>query len=79
MWRCVWRDRQNLGLCGGVCSRILGCGHVEMGMTERKGVWRQRLVSVCMYVPIRRKKGVCIFGEKCGVGSEWRERCGVCM
>lgn len=36
-------------------------------------------MSVCMYVPVRRKKGVCTCGEKCGVGSEWRERCGVCM
>ena len=76
--RCVWKERQNSGLCGGICSWILGCGCVEMDVTERQGVWRQRLVYVCVHVPVYEGRKECVsLGRK--VGSEWRERCGVCV
>jgi len=50
--RCVWKERQNSGLCGGICSWILG--------------WRGRRYeetqtgSVSMFV--------CVLRERCSLG-----------
>ena len=41
-------------------------------MTERKGVWRQRLVYVCVYVPVCEGRKECVSLRR-KVRSEWRE------